>query len=122
MEPALPPPTFSAPGRYPEYFLANEDFLSTKSSQTMDYDMESKVLHKLHRLFLSGVDFLWWLIVKSSGESSTPVPLVDITPISHFQRIGRGGGMFSYCSHRFSWTSQPADASVVGRRSLFFAV
>lgn len=38
-----PSRTFSAPGRYPEYFLANEDFLSTKSSQTMDYDMESKV-------------------------------------------------------------------------------
>ncbi|CAM9417557.1 unnamed protein product [Pylaiella littoralis] len=35
-------PTFSAPGRYPEYFLANGDFLSTKTSQTMDYDMESK--------------------------------------------------------------------------------
>lgn len=43
VEPAHPSPTFSAPGRYPDYFLANEDFLSTKSSQTMDYDMESKV-------------------------------------------------------------------------------
>lgn len=41
---APPSPTFSAPGRYPDYFLAHEDFLSTKSSQTMDYDMESKVL------------------------------------------------------------------------------
>lgn len=38
-----PDPTFVAPGRYPEYFLANEDFLCAKSSRTMDYDMESKV-------------------------------------------------------------------------------
>lgn len=38
-----PAPTFVAPGRYPEYFLANEDFLCAKSSRTMDYDMESKV-------------------------------------------------------------------------------
>lgn len=45
MEEVSPPQTFSAPGRYPEYFLANEDFLSTKSSQTMDYEMESKVLY-----------------------------------------------------------------------------
>eukprot|EP00903_Cladosiphon_okamuranus_P007088 g6888.t1 len=42
-DPAPPSPTFSAPGRYPDYFLANEDFLSTRSSQTMDYDMESKM-------------------------------------------------------------------------------
>lgn len=49
VEPAPPSPTFSAPGRYPDYFLANEDFLSTKSSQTMDYDMESKVPRKTHR-------------------------------------------------------------------------
>ncbi|CAM9641594.1 unnamed protein product [Ectocarpus sp. 12 AP-2014] len=39
----FPSSTFSAPGRYPEYFLANEDLLSTKRSQTMDYDMESKM-------------------------------------------------------------------------------
>lgn len=44
MEQVSPQQTFSAPGRYPEYFLGNEDFLSTKSSQTMDYEMESKVL------------------------------------------------------------------------------
>lgn len=50
LEAAPPSPTFSAPGRYPEYFLANEDFLSTKSSQTMDYDMESKVRYEFHRL------------------------------------------------------------------------
>lgn len=37
-------PTFVAPGRYPDYFLESEDFLSAKSSRTMDYDMESKVL------------------------------------------------------------------------------
>ncbi|CAM9518229.1 unnamed protein product, partial [Scytosiphon promiscuus] len=36
-------PAFSAPGRYPEYFLADEDFLSARGSQTMDYDMESKM-------------------------------------------------------------------------------
>lgn len=34
---------FAAPGRYPDYFLADEDFLSAKSSRLMDYDMESKV-------------------------------------------------------------------------------
>ncbi|CAM9854531.1 unnamed protein product, partial [Discosporangium mesarthrocarpum] len=35
-------PAFVGHGRYPEYFLANEDFLSAKKTHLMDYEMESK--------------------------------------------------------------------------------